>query len=262
MKVKENVWDFLVITFGTAIVLSNFIPLSVSALTMIMNVILLIVGFMFFGKEFGIKTVYTSILLPTIMWILEVVFPNNQSLTGDQTLDVVCYCVFVSFGLAMLFVRNASSGGLDIIAKCMNKFLRMDLGKAMGVSGMVVALSSGLVYDTKTVILSVLGTYFNGIILDHCIFGSTIKKRVCILSKKHEEILDFILYDLHSGATKYKAYGAFTNAEHTEINTLVDKNEYLQLMNFVSKVDPDAFISIYAVNDMVYKPKVAAAREK
>ena len=158
MKVKENVWDFLVITFGTAIVaasvffflvpgkvsvgsisglaivLSNFIPLSVSALTMIMNVILLIVGFMFFGKEFGIKTVYTSILLPTIMWILEVVFPNNQSLTGDQTLDVVCYCVFVSFGLAMLFVRNASSGGLDIIAKCMNKFLRMDLGKAMGVS--------------------------------------------------------------------------------------------------------------------------------
>lgn len=286
MKVKENVWDFLVITFGTAIVaasvffflvpskvsvgsisglaivLSNFIPLSVSALTMIMNVILLIVGFMFFGKEFGIKTVYTSILLPAIMWILEVVFPNNQSLTGDQTLDVVCYCVFVSFGLAMLFVRNASSGGLDIIAKCMNKFLRMDLGKAMGVSGMVVALSSGLVYDTKTVILSVLGTYFNGIILDHCIFGSTIKKRVCILSKKHEEILDFILYDLHSGATKYKAYGAFTNAEHTEINTLVDKNEYLQLMNFVSKVDPDAFISIYAVNDMVYKPKVAAAREK
>lgn len=286
MKVKENVWDFLVITFGTAIVaasvffflvpgkvsvgsisglaivLSNFIPLSVSALTMIMNVILLIVGFMFFGKEFGIKTVYTSILLPAIMWILEVVFPNNQSLTGDQTLDVVCYCVFVSFGLAMLFVRNASSGGLDIIAKCMNKFLRMDLGKAMGVSGMVVALSSGLVYDTKTVILSVLGTYFNGIILDHCIFGSTIKKRVCILSKKHEEILDFILYDLHSGATKYKAYGAFTNEEHTEINTLVDKNEYLQLMNFVSKVDPDAFISIYAVNDMVYKPKVAAAREK
>ena len=286
MKMKENIWDYLVITFGTAIVaasvffflvpsqvsvgsisglaivLSNFIPLPVSALTMIMNVLLLIVGFVLFGKEFGIKTVYTSILLPVIMWILEMIFPNNQSLTGDQTLDVICYCVFVSFGLAMLFVRNASSGGLDIVAKCMNKFLRMDLGKAMGVSGMVVALSSGLVYDTKTVILSILGTYFNGIVLDHCIFGSTIKKRVCIISKKYDEILDFILYDLHSGATKYKAYGAYTNAEHTEINTLVDKNEYLQLMNFVSKVDPDAFISVYAVNDMVYKPKVATTREK
>lgn len=286
MKVKENIWDFLVITVGTvivaasvffflvpsnvsvgsisglAIVLSNFIPLSISALTMVMNVILLIVGFLFFGKEFGIKTVYTSILLPAVMGIFEWIFPNNQSLTGDQTLDVICYCVFVSFGLAMLFVRNASSGGLDIVAKCMNKFLRMDLGKAMGVSGMVVALSSGLVYDMKTVILSVLGTYFNGIVLDHCIFGSTIKKRVCIISKKYDEILDFILYDLHSGATKYKAYGAYTNAEHTEINTLVDKNEYLQLMNYVSKVDPDAFITVYAVNEMMYKPKPKIARNK
>lgn len=281
---KEKLLDFLMITLGTvivaasvffflvpskvsvgsisglAIVLSNFVPLSVSALTMIMNIVLLIIGFIFFGKEFGIKTVYTSLLLPTVMGIFEIIFPNNQSLTGDQTLDVVCYVVFVSFGLAMLFVRNASSGGLDIVAKCMNKFLRMDLGKAMGVSGMVVALSSGLAYDTKTVILSVLGTYFNGIILDHCIFGSTVKKRVCILSDKYEEILDFILYDLHSGATKYKAYGAFTNKEYTEINTLVDKNEYLQLMNFLSKVDPDAFVSIYSVNDMVYKPKVPVGR--
>lgn len=285
MNMKEKLWDFLMITFGTvivaasvffflvpskvsvgsisglAIVLSNFIPLTVSALTMIMNIILLIVGFIFFGKEFGIKTVYTSLLLPTVMGIFEIIFPNNQSLTGDQTLDVICYVVFVSFGLAMLFVRNASSGGLDIVAKCMNKFLRMDLGRAMGVSGMVVALSSGLVYDTKTVILSVLGTYFNGIILDHCIFGSTIKKRVCILSKKHEEILDFILYDLHSGATKYRAFGGFTNNEYTEINTLVDKNEFLQLMNFISKVDPDAFISIYSVNDMIYKPKVPVERK-
>ena len=284
MNMKEKLWEFLMITFGTvvvaasvffflvpskvsvgsisglAIVLSNFIPLSVSVLTMIMNVVLLVIGFIFFGKEFGIKTVYTSLLLPTVMGIFEIIFPNNQSLTGDQTLDVVCYVVFVSFGLAMLFVRNASSGGLDIVAKCMNKFLRMDLGKAMGVSGMVVALSSGLAYDTKTVILSVLGTYFNGIILDHCIFGSTVKKRVCILSDKYEEILDFILYDLHSGATKYKAYGAFTNKEYTEINTLVDKNEYLQLMNFLSKVDPDAFVSIYSVNDMVYKPKVPVGR--
>lgn len=281
---KEKLLDFLMITLGTvivaasvffflvpskvsvgsisglAIVLSNFVPLSVSALTMIMNIVLLIIGFIFFGKEFGIKTVYTSLLLPTVMGIFEIIFPNNPSLTGDQTLDVVCYVVFVSFGLAMLFIRNASSGGLDIVAKCMNKFLRMDLGRAMGVSGMVVALSSGLVYDTKTVILSVLGTYFNGIILDHCIFGSTIKKRVCILSNKSEEILDFILYDLHSGATKYKAYGAFTNNEYNEINTLVDKNEYLQLMNFIAKIDPDAFVSIYSVNDMVYKPKVPVGR--
>ena len=279
MKVKENILDFLVITFGTmivtiavffflvpskvsvgsiaglAVVLSNFVPLSVSALTMLMNVVLLIFGFFFIGKEFGAKTVYTALLMPALMGVLEVVFPNNQSLTNDQTLDVICYCVLVSVGMAMLFVRNASSGGLDIVAKFMNKYLRMDLGKAVSVAGMAVALSSVLVYDKKTVVLSVLGTYFNGIVLDHCIFGSTIKKRVCVISKKEKEILDFILYELHSGATKYQAYGTYSDAEYTEINTIVDKTEYLKLINFITKTDPDAFVTVYAVNEMMYKPK-------
>lgn len=284
MKIKSFLWEYLVITFATvivaasvffflvpsnvsvgsisglAIVLSNFIPLSVSALTMIMNILLLVISFFLVGKDFGIKTVYTSILLPAVMGIFEIIFPNNQSLTGDQTLDVVCYIVFVSVGLAMLFVRNASSGGLDIVAKLMNKFLRIDLGAAMGLSGMVVAVLSILTGDMKTVILGVLGTYFNGIVLDHMIFGSNIKKRVCIISKKHDEIIDFILYDLHSGATTYDAYGAYTGNKQKEINTIVDKNEYLKLMNFVMKTDPDAFMTIYAVNEMMYRPKPIVER--
>lgn len=285
MKIKDMILEFLIITFATvivaasvffflvpsgvsvgsisglAIVLANVIPLSVSALTMIMNVFLLLVGFLLIGRDFGIKTVYTSVLLPVVMGIFEWIFPNNQSLTGDQTLDVVCYLVFVSFGLAMLFVRNASSGGLDIVAKLMNKYLRMDLGNAMAISGMVVALSSFFVSDIKTVILGVLGTYFNGIVLDHVIFGSNIKKRVCIISEKNDEILDFILYDLHSGATTYQAYGAYSGEMHKEINTVVDKNEYLKLMNFVTKTDPDAFMTIYAVNEMMYRPKPIVKRE-
>ncbi|MBQ6930348.1 MAG: YitT family protein [Oscillospiraceae bacterium] len=240
---------------GLAIVLSNLVPLQVSQLTMIMNVALLIVSFLLVGKDFGIKTVYTSILLPIVIGVFEVVFPNNQSLTGDQALDGIGYCLVVSIGLSMLFTRNASSGGLDIIAKLMNKFLRMDLGKAMGLSGMAVALSSALVYDTKTVVLSVFGTYFSGIVLDHFIFGSTLKKRVCIISKKHDEILQFILHELHSGATQYHAYGAYTDTMRMEINTIVDKTEYMKLINFVTKTDPDAFITIYAVNEMMYKPK-------
>lgn len=240
---------------GLAIILANFVPLSISAITMILNVVLLIVGFAFFGKEFGAKTVYTSLLLPVAMGVFETVYPSGASLTGDQVLDVICSMVVVDIGVSMLFVRNASSGGLDIIAKCMNKFLHMDLGKAMGLSGMAVALSSVFVSDMKTVALSVLGTYFSGVLLDHFLFGSTIKKRVCIISNKYNEVLDFILYDLHSGATKYKAYGAYTNKEHTEINTLVDKNEYLRLMNFINKVDPDAFVTVYSVQDVLYKPK-------
>ena len=240
---------------GLAIVLSNLVPLQVSQLTMIMNVALLIVSFLLVGKDFGIKTVYTSILLPIVIGVFEVVFPNNQSLTGDQALDGIGYCLVVSIGLSMLFTRNASSGGLDIIAKLMNKFLRMDLGKAMGLSGMAVALSSALVYDTKTVVLSVFGTYFSGIVLDHFIFGSTLKKRVCIISKKHDEILQFILHELHSGATQYHAYGSYTDTMRMEINTIVDKTEYVKLINFVTKTDPDAFVTIYAVNEMMYKPK-------
>ncbi|MBE6878986.1 MAG: YitT family protein [Ruminococcaceae bacterium] len=240
---------------GLAIVLSNLVPLTISQLTMIMNVALLIISFLLVGKDFGIKTVYTSILLPIVIGVFEVVFPNNQSLTGDQALDGIGYCLVVSIGLSMLFTRNASSGGLDIIAKLMNKFLRMDLGKAMGLSGMAVALSSALVYDTKTVVLSVFGTYFSGIVLDHFIFGSTLKKRVCIISKKHDEILEFILHELHSGATQYHAYGAYTDTMRMEINTIVDKTEYMKLINFVTKTDPDAFVTIYAVNEMMYKPK-------
>ena len=240
---------------GLAIVLSNLVPLTISQLTMIMNVALLVVSFLLVGRDFGIKTVYTSILLPIVIGVFEVVFPNNQSLTGDQALDGIGYCLVVSIGLSMLFTRNASSGGLDIIAKLMNKFLRMDLGKAMGLSGMAVALSSALVYDTKTVVLSVFGTYFSGIVLDHFIFGSTLKKRVCIISQKHDEILAFILHELHSGATQYHAYGTYTDTMRMEINTIVDKTEYMKLINFITKTDPDAFVTIYAVNEMMYKPK-------
>ena len=240
---------------GLAIVIANYIPLSVATLTMVMNVGLLIIGFLLIGRDFGLKTVYTSILLPVAMGIFEKIFPNNQSLTGDQTLDTICYCAFVSIGLAMLFNRNASSGGLDIVAKLLNKFFRMELGKAMSFAGMAVALSSALVYDKKTLILSILGTYFNGLVLDHCIFGSTIKKRVCIISQKEKEIRDYILYELHSGATLYKAYGAYSGNEHTEINTIVDKNEYMKLINFVTKVDPKAFVTVYAVSEMMYQPK-------
>lgn len=280
MKVKENLWDFVVITIGIiivaiavfffmvpsnvsvgsiaglAVVLSNFIPLSVATLTMLMNIGLLIFGFIFIGRDFGAKTVYTAMMLPTLMGILEKIFPNNQSLTNDQTLDVICYCVLVSVGMSMLFNRNASSGGLDIVAKFMNKYFRMELGKAASLAGMVVALSSALVYDKKTVVLSILGTYFNGMVVDHFIFGSNMKRRVCIISQKEKEILDFILYELHSGATKYHAYGTYSDVQHTEINTIVDKNEYIKLINFITKTDPDAFVTVYAVNEMMYKPKV------
>lgn len=240
---------------GLGIVLSNFIPLPLSAITMILNVVLLIIGFFTCGKEFGVKTVYTSIILPLFLGLFEKVFPNIGSLTDSQELDVLCYILVVSIGLSILFNRNASSGGLDIVAKIMNKYLHMDLGQAMSLSGMCVALSAALVYDKKTVVLSILGTYFNGIILDHFIFNHNVKRRVCIITKKEKELRRFIVEDLHSGATIYEATGAYNMEKHNEIITIVDKSEYQKLMSYIGREDPLAFITIYNVSDMRYQPK-------
>lgn len=240
---------------GLGIVLANFVPLPLSAITMILNVVLLVIGFLTCGREFGAKTVYTSILLPAFIGLFERLFPNLGSLTDSQELDVLCYILVVSVGLSILFNRNASSGGLDIVAKIMNKYLHMDLGKAMSLSGMCVALSAALVYDKKTVVLSVLGTYFNGLVLDHFIFDNNIKRRVCIITKKEEELRRFIIEDLHSGATVYESYGAYNMQKRREIITIVDKAEYQKLMSYMNREDPQAFITVYTVSDMRYWPK-------
>lgn len=241
---------------GLGIVLTNFIPLPLSAISMILNIALLIIGFFTCGREFGVKTVYTSIMLPFFLWLFEMILPDFGSMTNSQELDVLCYILVVSVGLSILFNRNASSGGLDIVAKILNKYAHIVLGKAMSLSGMCVALSAALVYDKKTVVLSILGTYFNGMVLDHFIFDHNIKRRVCIITKKEEELRNFIIHDLHSGATIYESIGAYNMQKRNEIITIVDKSEYQKLMNYITKEDPLAFVTVYNVSSMRYQPKL------
>ena len=279
MKFRETIKEFSVITVGTliataavfffmlpshvsvgsgaalAMVLSNFVPLSVSTITLIMNVGLLIVGFILIGPEFGAKTVYCSVLMPIMLGVFEVLFPDFQSITQDPLLDVICYILVVGVGLSILFSRNASSGGLDIVAKIMNKYLKMELGKAMSASGIAVALSSALCYDSKTVVLSILGTYFGGIMIDHFIFGINIKRRVCVISEQLESIVHFVLHDLHSGATLNEIIGAYDRTPRMEMVTIVDKHEYRLLMEYVRQIDPKAFVTVYSVSDLRYQPK-------
>ena len=240
---------------GLGIVLSNFVPIPLSAITMILNVVLLIIGFLTCGKEFGAKTIYTSIMLPVFLGLFEKIFPGFTSMTDSQELDVLCYILVVSIGLSILFNMNASSGGLDIVAKIMNKYLHMDLGKAMSLSGMCVALSAALAYDKKTVVLSVLGTYFNGVILDRFIFDHNVKRRVCIITEREEELRQFIIHDLHSGATIYESIGAYNMQKRNEIITIVDRSEYQKLMAYINRLDSKAFITVYTVSDMKYQPK-------
>ena len=277
---KQAIKDFVTITVGTLIVaiavyffmypshvtvgsvaalaqvLSNFLPLAPSLITLGINIILFIIGFLLVGPEFGIKTVYCGILLPVLIGVFEILFPNFQSITQDPILDVLCYILIVSVGLAILFSSNASSGGLDIVAKLMNKFFRVELGKAMALSGMLVAASSLLCYDMKTVVLSLLGTYFGGMITDHFLFGMNIKRRVCIISPKFDDIIEFILHELHSGATIYEGTGAYDRTTKKEIITIVDNQEYRRLMDYMRKTDPKAFMTVYSVNEINYTPKV------
>lgn len=240
---------------AVALLLSHVIPLPVSAITLGLNISLLVVGILLIGPEFGAKTIYTSILMPLVMAVYEFAFPNFPSINQDPLLDMLCYVLVVSIGLAIVFNCNASSGGLDIVAKLMNKYLRMELGKAMSLSGMAVCAAALAVYDLKTVIISIIGTYFSGIVVDYFIFGMNIKRKVCILSAKHEQILDFILHDLHSGASLYEAIGAYDKTVRTEINAIVDKQEYAKLMDYLSKTDPKAFVTVYSVNEVNYVPK-------
>jgi uncharacterized membrane-anchored protein YitT (DUF2179 family) len=276
---KRVIKDYAVITFGTAIIsaavyffmipgkltpgsaaalallLSNVIPLPVSIITLVLNVSLLIIGVLLIGPEFGAKTVYTSVLMPVIMRVYEIAFPNVVSINQDPLMDMLCYAMVVSIGLAIVFNRNASSGGLDIVAKLLNKYLRMELGQAMAFSGMAVCVVALAFYDLKTVIISIMGTYFSGLVVDYFIFGMNIKRRVCILSSRHEEILNYILHDLHSGASLYEAIGAYDKSVRTEIVTIVDKHEYGKLMDYLQKTDPKAFVTVYSVNEVSYVPK-------
>lgn len=236
-------------------VISKFIPLPVSVITFAFNVGLLLLGLIFVGKDFAGKTALGTVLMPVFLGAFEILFPDFQSLTGDATLDVVCYILVVSFGQAILFSHNASTGGLEVVGKLMNKYLHMDIGQALGISGMVIAACSIVCCDAKTVVISILGTYFGGMILDKFSFGMDIKRRVCIISPKTDEIVSYILHDLHSGASLYDMIGAYDNVVRREINVIVDKQEYRLLMDYIKKVDPKAFITVYAVNEIRYTPK-------
>ena len=246
---------------GLAVVLQRFVPLSVAVISLIVNIILLLLGFLLVGREFVGKTIYAALLMPILLGVLEVLLPDNTSMTNDAFVDLLCSVILISFGQAVLFGQNASSGGLDIVGKILNKFFRMDIGKSISAVGMAISLSAALVYDKKTVVLSVLGTYLSGIVLDYFIFGTNTKRKVCIISQHRQtEILDFLLDTVHSGATLYEAQGAYGGFSGKEIVTIVDKNEYRLLMNFLAKCDPAAFVTVYTVSEVLYQPKPRTQR--
>ena len=205
---------------GLAMILIEVIPMKLSVMNLILNILFLIMGFVFVGRDFGAKTVYTAVIIPVWMYILEWMFPAQQSLTNDKWFDMLGCIFIVSLGQTFLFRVNASSGGLDIPAKMLNKYLGVELGKACAFVGIITELSAIFVYDSATVVMGIIGTYLNGRVVDDFISGCSNKKRVCILSDKHEEIQRFIREDINRGYTLYQATGGYEQRERVEILTI------------------------------------------
>ena len=240
---------------GVSIILGAFLPLSVSTISLILNIILLTLGVLLVGKEFGGKTIAATLLYSVFFSLMENLLPPMESITSQPFVDLICYIFMLGFSQAMLFGCGSSTGGIDIIAKILNKYTHVELGKAISSCGLIAAACSVFAFTPDVVVLSLLGTYLNGIVVDHFIFGLNPRKRVCILSEKEAEITKFILKDLHSGASIYEAIGAYTGQIQREIVVIVDKNEYRQLMDFLHKTDPVAFVTIYPVNEVLYRKK-------
>ncbi len=236
---------------GLVTVLTHFIPLKVSTLTLLLNILLLVLGFIFIGREFGGKTVITSFLLPFYLRVFELLFPNPPEFTEDLFVNVICYVLIISVGQAMLFNINASSGGLDIVGKLLNKYLHMDLGKAVALAGFVTASLSILVASRTILVVSLVGTYLGGLVLDHFLDGFNIRKKICILSPQYEKIQKFIVHDLGRGATIYPVYGAWDNHPQMELVTILQKNEYGRLLEYVHEEDPTAFVTVATVGQVI-----------
>nr|WP_294463915.1 YitT family protein [uncultured Sellimonas sp.] len=247
---------------GLAMVLAELLHMQMSTITFILNVVLLIAGFIFIGKEFGAKTIYTSLLLPIFLWIFEHLVPVSESLTGNSVYDLVSYILIIALGQAILFNANASSGGLDVVAKIISKYTHADIGKAVTIGGLITAVTSIFVYDIGTLIVSVLGTYANGIAVDYFIDGFNKRKKICILSEEYEEIQKYIMQELGRGTTLYTARGGYDGKEKTELVTIMTPNEYKQLLNYLHQSEFQAFVTVYNVSQVIGKWNINGEKKK
>lgn len=247
---------------GLAIVLSVLlesvgISMKVSMLVLIINIFLLILAFLFLGKDFGVKTVYASLVLGPMMDLWELILPyqkliepGSTSVMGDLWFDLVAFIILLSIAQAILFNINASTGGLDIVAKLLNKFLHIDIGTALSASGLVTGLTGFLINPFRLVIIGLIGTWLNGIAVDYFMASLNKRKRVCLVSNEHEKIRKYIIEDLRRGCSLYEMTGGYTLNKEVEVQALLTQDEFASLMDFVRKEDIHAFVTAGNVSEI------------
>lgn len=246
---------------GLSIVISGVfdmigIPVKVSTVILIINAILLIMAYLLVDREFGIKTVYTALILGPLMDFWEKVLPASELITdgtsvmGDIWLDLCCFVLLLSASQAILFNINASTGGLDILAKIVNKYLHFDIGASISVAGAIICCSAFAINPFRMVVIGLIGTWINGVVVDYFTASINKRKRVCIISSSHEILRKYIIEDLDRGCSLYKVTGGYSGKENVEIQALLTQDEFSKLMDFMKKNDIHGFITAGNVSEI------------
>jgi uncharacterized membrane-anchored protein YitT (DUF2179 family) len=246
---------------GLSIVLSGIfemigMPVKVSTVIIIINAVLLILAYLLIDKEFGIKTVYTAMILGPLMEMWEKILPTSKLLTdgtsvmGDVWLDLCCFVLLLSASQAILFHINASTGGLDILAKIVNKYLHFDIGASISVAGAIICCSAFAINPFRMVVVGLIGTWINGIVVDYFTASINKRKRVCIISSSHEILRKYIIEELDRGCSLYKVTGGYSGKENVEIQALLTQDEFSSLMDYMKKNDIHGFITAGNVSEI------------
>ncbi|MFA9397103.1 MAG: YitT family protein [Clostridiaceae bacterium] len=235
---------------GLGIILNNFFPkLPVGFIMLVLNLILFVIGFLLIGSNFGMKTIYASISLSGVIWLFEKVYPIKTPLIDDLMIQLIFGVLISGAGMGIVFNHNASTGGTDIIAKIINKFFHLDIGKAMLLSDFFITLLAGVTFGLQLGLYALLGVIMNSFVIDTVIEGFTVCKEIVIISKEGDKVKKFIIDELGRGATIYFAKGGFSGKEKEVITTIMDRKEFIRLRNYIKEIDSTAFITVNNVKE-------------
>ena len=238
---------------GLAVLLAPLLPISASTINFIINMILLLLGFLFLGRDFGLKTAYTSVVLSVSLSAMEYIFPLEAPLTNQPMLDLCSAVALPAVGSAILFNIGASSGGTDIVAMILKKYTSFNIGSALLYTDLLVTLCSFVVFDVQTGLFSFVGLTVKSLVIDNVIESINLCKYFNIICDEPEPIIDFIVKKLHRGATVCTAEGAYTHGKKAIIFTALRRPQALALRRYVKSVEPTAFILITNTSEIIGK---------
>lgn len=238
---------------GIAIILAGLFPISASAVTFILNMLLLVVGFIFLGRSFGIKTIYVCILMSVLLQVMEVFTPLKKPLTDEPVLELIYAICLPAVGSAIMFNLGASSGGTDIVAMILRRYTPVNIGTALFVVDFFITIASCFVFDIKTGLFSFLGLLAKSLVIDNVIENINLCKYFTIICNKPELICDFIHTNLNRSATIFNAEGSYLHNNKKIILTVMRRSEAIELRDYVKKIDPGAFIMITNSSEIIGK---------